>query len=73
MPPTFRSEFPLTGSRSYWDHVAGSTLDAALVNFNNEGLIIACGAISQASKGDSGVKVNSHLAIASSPELICPE
>ncbi|GJE93491.1 NADP-dependent oxidoreductase [Phanerochaete sordida] len=37
----------------YWDHVAGSTLDAALKNFADGGLIISCGAISQASGDDS--------------------
>lgn len=39
----------------YWDNVAGPTLDAALDNFRDEGLIIACGAISQASHDDSSV------------------
>ncbi|EKM60518.1 uncharacterized protein PHACADRAFT_110008 [Phanerochaete carnosa HHB-10118-sp] len=39
----------------YWDNVAGPTLDAALINFNSEGLIIACGAISQAAHKDGSV------------------
>ncbi|GJE93492.1 NADP-dependent oxidoreductase [Phanerochaete sordida] len=39
----------------YWDNVAGPTLDAALQNFRDGGLIIACGAISQASHDDSSV------------------
>ncbi|EKM57160.1 uncharacterized protein PHACADRAFT_208298 [Phanerochaete carnosa HHB-10118-sp] len=39
----------------YWDNVAGPTLDAALGNFNNNGLIIACGAISQASHDNKSV------------------
>jgi len=38
----------------YWDNVAGSTLDAALVNMNSQGLIIACGAISAASNNGEG-------------------
>ena len=43
---------------SYWDNVAGPTLDAALVNFNDNGLIVACGAIGDASGGDgNSVKV----------------
>lgn len=40
----------------YWDNVAGPTLDAALLNFKRNGLIIACGAISQASSGDAVVR-----------------
>lgn len=39
----------------YWDNVAGPTLDAALLNLNDEGLIIACGAISQAAHSDGSV------------------
>ncbi|EKM57159.1 uncharacterized protein PHACADRAFT_208297 [Phanerochaete carnosa HHB-10118-sp] len=42
----------------YWDNVAGPTLDAALRNFNNNGLIIACGAISQANHDDASVVRN---------------
>lgn len=38
----------------YWDNVAGPTLDAALLNMNSQGIIIACGAISAASKNGEG-------------------
>ena len=41
----------------YWDNVAGNTLDAALLNMNTLGLIVACGAISAASKGGVGTDV----------------
>ncbi|GJE93759.1 NADP-dependent oxidoreductase [Phanerochaete sordida] len=41
----------------YWDNVAGPTLDAALVNMNSQGVIIACGAISAASKNGEGSAV----------------
>ncbi|KAJ3522116.1 hypothetical protein NM688_g8923 [Phlebia brevispora] len=44
----------------YWDNVAGPTLDAALVNMTDYGLIIACGSASSA-VGTSYVKVTRSL------------
>jgi len=38
----------------YWDNTAGPVLDAALMNFSFFGLIIACGAISEATGDPSG-------------------
>lgn len=41
---------------SYWDNVGGPQLDAALLNLNNFGVIVACGCISSAAD-TSSVKV----------------
>ncbi|KIY61483.1 NAD-P-binding protein [Cylindrobasidium torrendii FP15055 ss-10] len=35
----------------YWDHVAGSSLDAALAHINNGGRVVGCGAISGVNHG----------------------
>jgi NADPH-dependent curcumin reductase len=50
---------PVRGSRCFFDHVGGSTLDAALMRLNRYGRIVVCGTMSQS--GSTPEAVRAHL------------